>query len=272
MTRLIYAILVSGLLAVVSTPASAWGPRGHRLVGALAEDALSPAARAEVARLLEGEDEPTLAGIASWADELRAHDPDLGRRSAGWHYVNLAENNCRYDADLHCRNGNCVVAATTAQAAILADRSRPQDERRQALKFVVHFVGDAHQPMHAGRASDKGGNDFQLHLDDGSREGRGTNLHALWDSGLFRGLGESETAHHQRLSALPAPGTTVTDPAGWAEESCALSERPGVYPPKRRIGQDYIQTWRPEAEARIALAGRRLAVLLNQILDPSAAP
>lgn len=261
------SLLLVLALVLVAAPASAWGPRGHRLVAELAAAALTPAARAQVDLLLRGEPEPSLAGVANWADELRANDPDLGRRSAKWHYVNLGESGCRYDAARDCPGGDCVVEAIRAQTAILADRTQPLPARRQALKFVVHFVGDVHQPMHAGHAHDKGGNTVQLSIPDGSRDGRGSNLHALWDSGLFRDLGESEARHATRLQALPDIATGSADPAIWAQESCAIVLRPGVYPPRTKLDPDYIDTWRPVAERQIALGGRRLAALLNDALD-----
>src|SRR5690606_35847382 len=187
-----------------------------RLVAALAEARLTPAARAQVEPLLRGGDDaeqPSLAGISTWAAELREHDPDLGRRSARWHYVNIGESGCRYEPERDCPGGDCVVGAIAAQAGILGDRGRSDVERLRALKFVVHLVADAHQPMHAGYASDRGGNRFQIQLRDGTRDGVGTNLHALWDSGLFRGLPESETRHLARLRELPAAPAADGAPA-----------------------------------------------------------
>ena len=103
---------------------------------------------------------------------------------------------------------------------MLADRSRPDAERAQALKFLVHFVGDAHQPLHAGYARDRGGNTFQLQVD-----GRGTNLHALWDSGLLAGIGERPLL--KTLRHLPPPQDGIEDPQAWAEASCRIVLRDG---------------------------------------------
>ena len=261
-------LLLAALLCMIAAPAHAWGPRGHRLVGHLAGAQLTDAAKAEVKKLLAGEEEPSLAGISTWADELRGSNSKLGRESAPWHYVNLAENSCRYEPEAHCADGDCVVEAINNQAAILADRDRSDADRLRALKFVVHFVGDVHQPMHAGRGKDRGGNDFQVQVKTHGSSGRGTNLHALWDSGLFRDL-VSEDDHLQEMTTLPAPGTTARDAAGWAEESCALAETAGVYPESHIVDPEYVQTWRTEAEKRIALAGRRLAVLLSELLTPA---
>lgn len=266
------AALVLCGLALACGDALAWGPRGHRLVADIAEAGLTPTARAQVDALLEGEPEPTLAGVANWADQLREHDPDLGRRSARWHYVNIAESGCRYDAVRDCSGGDCVVEAIRAQAAILGDAAQPAEARRQALKFVVHFVGDAHQPMHAGYARDRGGNTVQINQPNGTPDGYGTNLHALWDSGLFRGMEEREAAQRARLLG-PSSGPVAADPgdpAAWTEAACRIATTEGVYPPRPRIDGRYIATWRPIAERQIALGGSRLAALLNAALDPSA--
>ena len=254
-------------LLTAATPATAWGPLGHRLIAALAWDELTPSARRAVAALLAGESEPTLPGIANWADRLRGSDPDLGRRSARWHYVNIAEHDCRYDAARACRGGDCVVEAIRAQAAILADRGRSRAERAQALKFVVHFVGDVHQPLHAGYARDRGGNTVQVNLD-----GEGGNLHKLWDSGLINSSDLGETAYLRRLRALPLAvprdrHPLSPDAARWAEASCRVVVRPGFYPPRATIGAAYLQAWRPVADAQLRRGGSQLAAVLNAALD-----
>jgi hypothetical protein len=253
-------------LTLVSTDALAWGAQGHRLVARVAEARLTPQARAEVDRLLANEPTPTLAAIAPWADELRAKDPGLGKRSAGWHYVNIGEDDCHYEVERHCRGGNCVVEALKVQTAILGDRSRSDAERAQALKFVVHFVGDIHQPMHAGYGHDKGGNDFQVQFN-----GRGTNLHSLWDSGMLNTLKLDDDQYTQRLNALRAPkvgkhSRIDVDAVKWAEASCRIAIAPGVYPPQRTLPAEYAATYLPVAESELRLAGERLAVLLNDTL------
>ena len=116
---LVPAFLLAVALALLPLPAHAWGPLGHRLVALLAWDDLTPQARRQVEILLRGEPDPTLAGIASWADDLRDNDPVLGRKTARWHYVNIGEHDCRYDAQRDCAGGNCVVEAIRAQTAIL---------------------------------------------------------------------------------------------------------------------------------------------------------
>ncbi|MGY1423969.1 S1/P1 nuclease [Lysobacter sp. A289] len=260
------ALATCALLA--SFDASAWGPRGHQLVASLANDALTPQARSEVERLLADDPARDLAGIASWADELRERDPDLGKRSARWHYVNLAENDCHYDAARDCPGGDCVVEAIRVQTTILADRDQPLEARRQALKFVVHFVGDVHQPAHAGYAHDLGGNKFQINL-----YGKGSNLHRLWDSGLLNTRGLNTARYLERLRELPEPATSqssghpvlIADSAPeWARHSCSIVRQPGFYPPRAKINGDYVQAWRPVAETQLRLGGANLAAVLNQ--------
>lgn len=268
MRRSIASVLLMGVLLAVAVPAVAWGSLGHRLVAALAWDELNPRARAEIRVLLVGESDPTLPGIASWADELRANDPDLGKRSAPWHYVNIAEHDCRYDAALACRGGDCVVEAIRAQTAILADRGNSRAARLQALKFVVHFVGDVHQPMHAGYAHDKGGNEVQVNLAGAGANGQGWggNLHSLWDSRMLATTGLDEAGYLHRLRAMPVGVSTSASPAQWAEASCRIMLRPGLYPPRPGIDQSYVQAWLPVAETRLRRGGSALGALLNDAL------
>jgi len=268
MPRILIAILLSCALSWPGM-AQAWGPLGHRLVARLAEPRLTPQARTEIDRLLATEQAQSLADIASWADDLRANDPDLGKRSAKWHFINIGEHDCRYDAAHACPNGDCVVEAIRAQAAILADRTRSDAERLQALKFVVHFVGDVHQPLHAGYARDRGGNTMQVNL-----HGKGTNLHTVWDSRLLASARLGEDAYEARLrldpDRLPANvgPYTPASPVAWAEQSCRIVQSQGVYPPKSRIDDGYLQQHRPTAEQQVRLAGARLAQLLNAVLMP----
>ncbi|QLY33034.1 S1/P1 nuclease [Nocardia huaxiensis] len=260
---------VAATLLVFPPSANAWGTQGHNTVGAIADLRLSATARTEVSRLLSGEPDPTLAGVSTWADEIRATDPDLGKRSAPWHYVNIAENNCVYNPAVNGNDGSNVIEALRTQSATLADRTQPDSVRRQALKFIVHFTGDIHQPMHAGYARDRGGNNIELRY-----LGKNTNLHAIWDSGLLDTLQLNDAAELERLLSLPAPNLpavqTNTAPVQWAQYSCRIALTPGVYPDSSTIGDDYTRQFLPIAETQLRLAGERLGQLLNTLLDPTA--
>ena len=265
-------LLAFALLLAVASPAFAWGRLGHRLVADLAQDELTPKTRAAVDRLLAGEPDPTLAGIANWADQLRGSDPDLGKRSSKWHYADIAENGCAdYEPPRDCPNGDCVIEAIRAQTAILADASQPIEARRQALKFVVHFIGDAHQPLHAGFARDKGGNTVQVRIPVAGGGDKGGNLHSLWDSGLIEYTGLDEPAYLARLRALPlavdVPKTVLPpDSPAWAQQSCRIATKPGVYPASPTIDATYVATWTPLIDEQLRRAGTHLAQVLNAAL------
>ena len=209
------ALILLLLVSTLPAPAHAWSRQGHQLVGELAERDLTPAARREVQRLLAGEPEPTLAGVSTWADEIRAESRQgghsLGERSTRWHYVNFQRGaGCEYVPARECPGGNCVIAAINAQYTILADRRRPLDERREALKFLVHFVGDVHQPMHAGYAQDRGGNNHQLNYrGKGSPKGEGTQLHGVWDYWLIKSGDRDNPDYVQYLLQSPVPEDTA---------------------------------------------------------------
>lgn len=255
-----------GLLLTCPAIAGAWGAQGHRIVGHLATAELSPAARAGVARLLAGEADPTLAGVSTWADELRDTDPALEKTTARWHYINFPRNQCQYAPPRDCPDGKCVVAAINRNFLILSDRKRSDAERRQALKFLVHFVGDVHQPLHAGDRPDRGGNDYQVNY-----RGEGWNLHSVWDKLIVRSRGLDPLAYAavlQRQPPLPRdPTRTSQTPAlDWTLESCRLVQQGALYPPKHVIDDAYLARHRPLVEQRLRQAGSRLAAMLNYAL------
>ena len=250
---------LAGLLLLLPTHVLAWGPAGHRMVATLAQGELRAETAVEARHLAGG---ASLADIATWADDLRDDSArrELARATAPLHYVNFGDHQCRYDAGRDCAQGRCVVAAIDRYAAVLGDRTQPQAARAQALRFVVHLVADAHQPLHAGYRADRGGNRFQLQFD-----GRGTNLHAIWDSQVLasRGLGWPRYARELARTPLPeAAGGAVQ----WAEESCRASRDEGVYPDRHRVDRAWLVRMRPLAERRVRLAAARLAFVLEQAL------
>ncbi len=275
---LLLPLLLSGLLLAPSV--LAWSDLGHRLVGDLAARRLTPAARAEVARLLAGEPEPTLGGVASWADRLRDTDPERFKATSRWHYINAKGGGCAFNVARDCPDGNCVVTAIDAQRKILADRSQPLAARRDALKFVVHLVGDAHQPLHAGSRTDAGGNRFQVSLRTGiapeayARSSyvdgvMGTNLHSVWDYYILASRGLPAKRYAKLLARQPTPQASgATTPLDWARESCDIVDRQPLYPPEHKMDRTYLEAMRPLAERRVREAGLHLAQLLNQTLDP----
>lgn len=265
--RLSVFALCMGLL-FGSAAAQAFGPDGHRIVAALAERQLAPATRAEVQRLLGAQASEGLPGLANWADEVR--DQQAWRHTSRWHYVNFPRGTCRYDATRDCADGRCIVAALTDQARRLADRRLNDEDRLLALRFVVHFAGDLHQPLHAGYGDDRGGNTFQVFY-----IGRGSNLHALWDGGILRSSRLEWPQHVERLSER-STGTGSADiawsrnaPVRWAEESCRLIDSAAIYPPRPgKLPDGYVADHYPLVERQLLIAGARLAALLDSALAP----
>ncbi len=265
---LVGSLLIAALLGAMPGSSWAWGRLGHRAAGRVAESRLTPRARAAVRELLDpGE---SLADASTWADE---HARGI-RGSSAWHYVNVPISEPRYNASF-CGRGGCVVEKIAEFRRVLADRNAPRARRRQALRFLVHLVQDLHQPLHVGDDNDRGGNELQLHL--GRRET--TNLHQVWDSGLFRWhyrehaedeLVRDASSRADRPEARAWADGRVED---WADESLALARRAYQNPRTGRmlrrgdeIGLDYVDANGPKAVERVAQSGVRLAAILNEIL------
>ena len=240
-------------LVLGSAGVHAWGSQGHQVVAGLALAQLTPKARAEVDRLLAQEPGETLVSISTWADEHK--NPTTAR----WHYVNFPRDSCNFDAARDCPDGQCLVAAIERQTAVLLSNA-PDEKRLNALKYLVHLVGDVYQPLHAGYLDDKGGNKYQLQAFM-----RGSNLHALWDSGIIKSMTEEPEAMTARLLKR----RTAFEIQKWsamraAEQSCQIVGVAGFYP-ERRVGQDYIDRFTPVLEQQLTAAGAGLAAVLNQI-------
>ena len=256
--RLLLVLAMVGLL-LHPRAARAWGAQGHQLVAEYAQSRLSAQARAVIDRLLALELGATLVSVSTWADEKRSPS------TAAWHYLNFPRDaDCSYDAAVSCVVGNCVVGSIERQAAILASNA-PDAERLKALKYLVHMVADVHQPLHAGFADDRGGNKLQIQA-----YGRGTNLHALWDSALVDNWPGGMPALRSAMAAADADqaGDTVIA----AQESCRIVASDGFYPGGRKLGADYAQRWSATLVQRLLAAGARLAVVLEKAVAAGRAP
>ena len=263
-----YARMLAAVLALASFLATeralAFGPNGHEIVAEIASRELTPKARAEVERLLGDRASNAMRQWASWPDQLRVW-PGYGS-SGPLHYLNFPRGDCRYHARRDCRDGKCVVGALERFIGVLDSRA-PDRERADALKWVIHLVGDVHMPLHAGWGHDRGGNDVQLRY-----RGEGWNLHALWDSGLLKARGRLRGhAYAEALLREPRPRSELRWRGGaverWAEESCAIVATQGFYPASARIDDAYVARHLPVLERRLVEAGLRLGALLNATLD-----
>ena len=267
-------------LFLLPLPAGAWSKQGHRMVGDIAQRHLAPVAAAQVGELLQGEPEPSLAGVASWADDLRRDKPADFERTERWHYVNFPANTCAYVPARDCPGGNCVIGQIDRWRAVLADRDRPVAERREALKFLVHFVGDAHQPLHNTNRKDKGGNDYQISqrtdlVPTGALAKKyvdgvmGTNLHSIWDYYVLASRDTPAEPYADLLASRPWPPVPMgasERPADWSTESCRLIDAQHLYPRSHKLDHRYLDAQRPLAERQLLIAAKRLSDLLNATL------
>ena len=252
------------LLAALPSEAFAWGAEGHEIVAAIAGQSLSPAARAQVAALLGSE--AMLIHDSNWADEVRDQRPEARR----WHFVDIPLEAPGYDARRDCRNDDCVVAQIVRDREILANRRLPPALRAQALRFLIHFVADVHQPLHAEDNGDHGGNAVRVVM------GRyRTSLHHLWDANVVEALGYNTSAIAADIARRVTPAQRKAwqsgTPEAWANEAHQVA-RDDIY---RLVGEsrtvhlprDYADAEANVARLQLARAGFRLAWVLNGALN-----
>src|SRR5262245_51210898 len=278
----ITAAILAGLIGVGADGVRlhAWGGQGHRLVASLAAGRLTPTARSNVRWLLGPE---TLADVSSWADRYW----EGNYQTYFWHFLNIPVDATSYERDRYCprqprlpensfadRWRDCAVDRILYSAERLGDRSLDRADRAIALKFLVHLVGDLHQPFHA-LGVESGGNGIAVSVfgsDNCSQNPArpsACNLHGVWDSGLIahRNLDDQhylavldDEIRRQRLDRQ-SKGT----PADWAMESQKLAKA-ALLPQHGAVDEAYYRSGLPVVEERLALAGLRLAAIINERL------
>ena len=275
----IRTVLVISLISI-STPSLAWGPEGHRIVADIARSRLHEITRRHTRELLGNDD---LAAISTWADEIRTQRPE----TFAWHFVDIPMNatgfseprDCYRRSEKHPQSEadhhNCVVDRIEIFRRILADKNQSRSNRVEALKFLVHLVADIHQPMHAiGEA--RGGNEIHITEFGSSQCGNGLcNLHSTWDTGLIEDAVRSGAPPFGPLD-YPAVIENVIQvrslqrrdigtPEQWANESFRLAHQVWLTD-GGSVDEAYYRKNIGSLDERLALAGLRLAALLNQAL------
>jgi len=274
---------VAALVLLLPSPALAWGKTGHRVVAAIADTQLSGLARAHVREILgQGE---SLDEAANWPDEMRSDPAQFWQKtSTPWHYVTV--NGITYD---HAPSEGDALEALTHFKRVLQDPKANLADKQLALRFVIHIVGDLHQPLHVGKCCDRGGNDVKV-----TWFGKPTNLHAVWDSALVddEQLSFSELAAklERHISDKQLIAWWDINPRDWISESAEY--RDSLYPtaadmPKPKKGEklkkgqpvlpdlsySYVYRFTPLMEQRLSQAGVRLAAYLNWVFaEPQALP
>jgi hypothetical protein len=286
-----FTVLAVIFLAMRSVPAVAWGNEGHEVVALIAQSFLDPTARKTVNAMLAA-DTDTLTGhsiaeAAYWADKYRDSNENGARQNTRlWHFVDIeldgpnlkqaCYGHLPLPAGTLASNGpprDCVIAKIDQFTAELAGARTDPLERIVALKFILHFVGDVHQPLHTADDHDRGGNDKRV-----SAAGfRGGKLHHFWDTEFVNELGPNPKQIAARLvariSAADASAWAGGGPADWAKESFQVAKnhvygqlpRPnarGSY----RLPPEYIAMATEDVSAQLSKAGVRLAAVLNRTL------
>ena len=264
----------------------AWGAQGHRLVGLIAAGRLTPVAAKNVAWLLDGQ---TLADVSSWADSLTSDQV----QTSYWHYLNIPPNASGYDRDRDCprqpgvaagsrsdRWRDCVVDRIAYWEERLGDAKLDRADRATALKFVVHFIGDLHQPFHALGVG-RGGNDVKVRVFGEANCSRDAsqpvpcNLHSVWDSRLIARRSLDDVSYVKELTRLVDSKRLGSQPAGtpaqWAEQSFRLAKE-ALVKPDTNIDEGYYRRHIAVIDERLALGGVRLAAVLNRVLVSKITP
>ena len=245
-------------LTGISIALISWGFKGHRAVATIAQKHLTSNTAYVVSAYLKGE---SMAEVATWADENK------NNITAPWHFLNLPLGLTREQfVKAVSESDNNVYSAILKTEAGLKDKNLTPDQKNEALKYLIHLVGDAHQPMHVSRKEDKGGNTIQVRFDN-----NGTNLHSLWDSKLIdhEGLSGADIAKtYDTATAAQIRQWQSDSPMEWIWESYQISsELYAQVKPGQNIDEAYYQKYIPVIRKRIDQAGIRLAGELNKLFN-----
>ncbi|MCH8488237.1 MAG: S1/P1 nuclease [Candidatus Cyclonatronum sp.] len=250
------ALLVAFFIGLIPADAHAWGRTGHYITGEIAQRHLTPGAAAHVERLL-GETSLTVATV--WMDQVRSTEPY--RHTADWHWVTIPDG-MRYEEAEHNPNGD-VIEALERQIAALKSGRLTEDEERDALRMVIHMIGDMHQPLHVGTGEDRGGNDVRVQW-----LGRSSNLHRVWDTDMIESWDLTSTQFADALLIVDDATKAAWKQGGprdWAHES--VQYRANIYdlPENLELGWEYRNRNFHIVEKRLIQAGLRIAMVLNEV-------
>ena len=262
-------------LCVRAPQAWAWGHEGHRLTALVAEHYLTPDAKAQVAELLAADRKgETLADVAPWADEYRTSHPE----TEGWHFVDIPSTAATFDRMRDCPASktdpkspwrDCVTDRILYFEGRLGDTSLSLEERAVALKFLIHLIGDVHQPFHT-IADGNGGNQIKVSFLGSSACGNySCSLHGVWDDQMIEEQGLSEQKYVDRLlEEIKTNDWERLDggaPTAWATISHEYAAR-ALAPNGALLTREYVNEESKIVDSQLALGGLRLAHVLNRIL------
>jgi hypothetical protein len=234
----------------------AWGQIGHRVVGKIAENHLSPKAMMEIQKILGNE---SLAIASTWMDDVKSDD--AYDHTHVWHYTTVPTGKTYAESD-KSKEGE-VVQKIEDMKTILKSSTSTSDQKKEALRFLIHLVGDIHQPLHVGNGKDRGGNDYKIKWFYSN-----SNLHRIWDSELIEGKQFSYSELVESIDFTTPKQVNQWQSlttAQWADESAAVRET--IYPDNglEKIGYEYSYEFWGVVQDQLLKGGVRLAGVLNSI-------
>jgi hypothetical protein len=239
-----------------------WGTEGHAATGILAMTRLHPAALEEITHLLGSVDGESMLEACNWPDVVR--ETDEWDWSAPQHYINLPPGVPVYSRSRDCPDQMCATEAIKKYAVVLGNKQLDLQQRRQSFAWLCHLTGDLHQPLHAGYASDRGGNNYEITV-----AGERSDLHTYWDHILINDrTGDWQTLVKLLKIQFNPETADKWDPLmveRWTEESHALVDEM-VYPSEKEITDLYAQNSWELIQQRIVTAASRLALIINTVL------
>jgi hypothetical protein len=259
--KLFSKVLFVVIMTLVAQQSFAWGPTGHRIVAEIAQRHLTKKAKRGIAELFGME---PLAFWANWPDFIKSDTTHQYDATSKWHYVDLPGNIGRdvFVQDLKGLKGENLYTQIPAMIAQIKDKSLPLEKRQNALKFLIHFVGDLHQPLHVGRDEDQGGNKIQL-----TWFKKPTNLHSLWDSGLIDNTQYSYTEYATVLDVKTKDEQKAIQQSSledWFYESHVTADK--IYaqsPDGADLSYKYVYIFQDVLNDQLLKGGLRLAEVLN---------
>jgi hypothetical protein len=259
--------LLSGLLVLSAFLFISWGFVGHKAVATIAENHLTSRTKEAIRSILG---DMTIADIASWADGVR-NQPRYAI-TPYWHYLNQPTGLTRKDFEnnVYKQNPNNIYAALLKSESVLQNPAATTEQKKLALMFVVHLVGDIHQPMQISRKEDRGGNTIIVKFEDSWQN----NLHEVWDNKLIQRwdvpfdqmVTECDTASARQIKKWQDDR-----PMDWLWESYVISSR--LYKEaaiNNKLSNNYYAENIPIVKQRLEMAGVRLAGVLNAVFANNA--